>query len=112
MGRASGSAAASFSGDVAHLLRVGHRQRDVGVVPGRIVEEGAEVGLAHQHQVGADQLGGLRQHVGDDEGVQLARVGTEGNAVALGQAARALQRRADDDLAGGRRDPAAGTMKV
>jgi hypothetical protein len=42
MGRASGSAAASFSADVAHLQRIGHRERDVGVMPGGIVEEGAE----------------------------------------------------------------------
>ena len=93
-----------FEADVAHLLRVGHPQRDVGVVAVRIGEEAAEVGLAHQHQVGIHQLGLVRQHLADDEGVEFARVGAEGDAVALGQSARALECGADDDLALG--DPA------
>ncbi len=94
-----GQAVHQLDGDVLDLLRVGHRQRDVGVMPFRIFEEGAEVLLVHEDQVGADQFRTLRQHLGDDESVQRAGVGAEGNAVAGGQAARAFQRRADDDLA-------------
>ncbi len=94
-----GQRGGSLSATLRTSCGIGDRQRDVGVMAVRILEEGPEVFLVHQHEVGADQLGGLRQHVGDDEGVQFAGVGTEGDAVAGGESARTLQRRADDDFA-------------